>query len=68
MHNAAQLLPTPVVSDLAQLRAAFALMHWPGWTFEQAMAFDLRRQLLIFHAGKVAPRSSSATLNQPRKS
>lgn len=51
------LLPTPTVSDLAQLHVAFELMHWPDWTFERAMTFDLRRQLLIFHAGKVSSRA-----------
>ncbi len=51
------LLPTPVIADLEQLHAAFDAMHWPEWTFERALAFDLRRQLLVFHAGKVSSRA-----------
>lgn len=55
--KAAQLLPTPTITDMEQLHAAFDLMHWPEWTFERAMEFDLRRQLLVFHAAKVANQS-----------
>lgn len=35
----------PPITD-AHRRAAFTAMHWPGWTFETAMRFDLRRKLV----------------------
>ena len=35
----------PEVTD-AHRQAAFAAMHWPGWTFESAMQYDLRRRLI----------------------
>lgn len=35
----------PPVTD-AHRRAAFAKQHWPGLTFEQAMAVDIRRRIV----------------------
>ncbi len=30
----------------AHRHAAFEAMHWKGWTYEQAMQFDMRRRLI----------------------
>lgn len=35
----------PPITDAHRL-AAFTAMHWPGWTYEAAMRFDMRRKLI----------------------
>lgn len=39
----------PPVTDAHRL-AAFEAMHWTGWTYEAAMAYDLRRRLVEVRA------------------
>jgi hypothetical protein len=34
-------------------RAAFEAMHWPGWTFDQAMADDVRSRLVNLRARQI---------------
>jgi hypothetical protein len=43
------------------LRAAFESMAWKGWTFEAAMANDMRRRLLECRATSMAAREQQAT-------
>ena len=45
----------PAVTD-AHRHAAFEAMHWPGWTFAAAMAYDLRRRLIEARAGQIRTR------------
>lgn len=49
----------PEVTD-AHRRAAFALFKWPGVTFEQAMAVDLRRRLIEACAHGIRKREHQA--------
>ena len=49
----------PPVTD-AHRRAAFALFGWPGVTFEQAMAVDLRRRLIEARAHGLRMREHQA--------
>jgi hypothetical protein len=42
----------PEVTD-AHRRAAFEAMHWAGWTFEAAMADDLRRRQVEARAHQI---------------
>lgn len=34
-------------------RAAFEAMHWPGWTFDQAMADEVRSRLVNLRARQI---------------
>lgn len=45
----------------AHRRAAFEAMAWKGWTFEQAMANDMRRRLVECRATAMAAREQQAT-------
>lgn len=45
----------------AHRRAAFAAMAWKGWTFEAAMANDMRRRLIECRAVCIAAREREAT-------
>lgn len=47
----------------AQLQAAFAAMHWKGWTFEAAMANDMRRRLVVARAHQIRTREWLASLD-----
>lgn len=52
----------------AHLRAAFEAMHWPGWTFDAAMANDMRRRLVVCRAHQLRTRewlASATPTNQP---
>ena len=40
-----QTVTLPPVTDAHRL-AAFEAMHWPGWTYEAAMRYDMRRRLI----------------------
>ena len=51
--------PLPPVTD-AHRRQAFALFRWPGVTFEQAMAVDLRRRLIEACAHGIRKREHQA--------
>lgn len=52
-------MATPITD--AQRRAAFEAMAWKGWTFEQAMANDMRRRLIDCRATSMAAREQQAT-------
>lgn len=54
----------PPVTD-AQRRAAFAAMHWPGWTFEQAQADAVRWKLVEVRATLIRNREWRASLGLP---
>jgi hypothetical protein len=63
--------PTPgapaVIVIAAHRRAAFAAMHWAGWTFEAAQANDMRRRLIECRAHQIAARELAATLQPTRQ-
>lgn len=42
----------PPITD-SHRRAAFEAMHWPGWTYEAAMRFDMRRKLIEARASRM---------------
>lgn len=50
----------PPVTD-AHRQAAFAAMRWQGWTYEQAIAFDLRRRLIECRAHQLRTREWEAS-------
>jgi len=56
----------PPVTD-AHRRQAFALFRWPGVTFEQAMAVDLRRRLIEACAHGIRTREHQAQQRQQAK-
>jgi hypothetical protein len=56
----------PPVTD-AHRRQAFALFKWPGVTFEQAMAVDLRRRLIEACAHGIRTREYQASQRDARK-
>lgn len=56
----------PPVTD-AHRRQAFALFKWPGITFEQAMAVDLRRRLIEAYAHGIRTREYQASQRDARK-
>ena len=49
----------PPVTD-AHRHAAFEAMHWAGWTYEAAMAYDLRRRLIELRAAVLRTREWDA--------
>ena len=50
----------PEVTD-AHRHAAFEAMRWPGWTYEAAMAYDLRRRLIEARAHHIRTQQYVAT-------
>lgn len=45
--NAANTIPTDLPEvTLAHRQEAFERMKWQGWTYEAAMAFDMRKRLV----------------------
>lgn len=50
----------PPVTD-AHRHAAFEAMHWPGWTYEAAMQYSLRRKLIECRAAQMRTREWVAT-------
>lgn len=44
------------------MRAAFDAMHWTGWTFEQALADDVRHKLVEVRATLIRNREWRASL------
>jgi len=56
----------PPVTD-AHRRQAFALFRWPGVTFEQAMAVDLRRRLIEACAHGIRTSEHQSTEKEARK-
>ena len=58
--------PLPPVTD-AHRRQAFALFKWPGVTFEQAMAVDLRRRLIEACAHGIRTREHQACQREQAK-
>jgi hypothetical protein len=57
--------PLPPITD-AHRRQAFAQFHWPGLTFEQAMAVDLRARLIEASAHSVRTREWLASQRAQR--
>lgn len=55
----------PPVTDVHR-RQAFALFHWPGVTFEQAMAIDIRRRLVEACAHSIRTREHRAQTKAQR--
>ena len=55
----------PPVTD-AHRRAAFALFRWPGVTYEQAMAVDIRRRLVEACAHGIRTREHRAQAKAQR--
>lgn len=53
------VIELPPVTD-ATRQQAFALFHWPGITFEAAMAVDLRRRLIDACAHGIRTREHQA--------
>ncbi len=49
----------PPVTD-AHRHAAFEAMHWSGWSYEAAMAFDMRRRLVELRAAQLRTREWQA--------
>lgn len=58
MHTTPPAGMPPITHD--HLQAAFQAMKWPGWTFEQAMANDMRRRLIECRAATLAARERNA--------
>jgi len=60
----------PKVTD-AHRRAAFAAMHWTGWTFEAAMATPTRRAVIDVRAAQLRTaefkRSATRTVQLVRR-
>ena len=56
----------PPVTD-AHRRQAFALFHWPGLSFEDAMAVDLRRRLIEACAHGIRTRQHQAQQREQAK-
>ncbi len=54
----------PAVTEAHQ-RAAFAQMGWVGWTYEQAMADDVRSRVLMALARSLRNREWRASLGLP---
>lgn len=54
----------PAVTEVHQ-RAAFAQMGWVGWTYEQAMADDVRSRVLMALARSLRNREWRAALGLP---
>lgn len=54
----------PPVTEAHQ-RAAFAQMGWQGWTFEQAMADDVRSRVVQGRANSLRNREWRAALGLP---
>lgn len=50
----------PAVTEAHRL-AAFEAMCWPGWTYEAALAYDLRRRLIECRAAQIRTREYLAT-------
>jgi hypothetical protein len=57
----------PPTITAQHLQQAFTAMCWAGWTFEQAMANDMRRRLVNCRAHQIATRELSATLQPTRQ-
>ena len=60
MHAPALKDLPPITQE--HLQQAFEAMHWPGWTFEAAMANDMRRRLVVCRAHQLRTRQWLATL------
>ena len=60
MAHPTHMLDMPPVTD-AHRRAAFCGMRWAGWTYEAAMAFDMRRRLIECRAHQLRTREWLAT-------
>jgi hypothetical protein len=58
-HMAARIEADLPITD-AHRRAAFDSMAWPGWTYEQALRFDMRRRLIEARASKLRNREWQA--------
>lgn len=56
--------PQLAVTD-AHRRAAFALMGWAGWTFEQAMADDVRSKVVNSRARHICNAEAQALRRVP---
>ncbi len=57
MHTSAPLPPL----THEHLQRAFEAMHWAGWSFESAMANDMRRRLIVCRAHQLRTREWLAT-------
>lgn len=61
MHTSA-LAAMPAITH-EHLQRAFEAMHWAGWTFDDAMANDMRRRLVVARAHQLRTREWLATLD-----
>lgn len=57
---------SPHITD-EHRRQAFALMRWPGWTFDAAMQHDMRRRLIECRAATIAAREREALSTATRQ-
>jgi hypothetical protein len=57
---APQATVPPITAE--HLQRAFEAMHWPGWTFDAAMANDMRRRLVVCRAHLLRTREWLASL------
>lgn len=55
----------PPVTD-AHRRAAFDAMHWPGWTYQQAMADPIRARLVECRAHQLRKQQWQQARRQQR--
>lgn len=60
MQTSAPLAAMPPITH-AHLQRAFEAMAWKGWTYEAAMANDMRRRLVECRATCMAAREHQAT-------
>jgi len=61
MQPSAHLAAMPAITQ-EHLQRAFEAMHWPGWTFDAAMANDMRRRLVVCRAHQLRTREWLASL------
>ena len=62
MHTPAPQAAMPPITQ-QHLQRAFEAMHWPGWTYEAALANDMRRRLVVCRAHQLRTQEWLASLD-----